>query len=378
MNDTLSSLEGGAGLSAWIDPDKDLLAQGVDQPVIVKMLQSVQKDFGIEIPIAEFLKEPTLARLRSIIRERKQPKDTASPLIAPAIAEQPSDDMLRAWLREAEIPQEVDLDRDLFAQGLTSLAVLRVLSRARIGSGVQVDLDEFLARPTMRRLAELCSGTAAGQAVAERPASAPGSEAAGAAARPGILCDEGEKRRFLAARHNLRRIDKTAVVRAGDAAPGESFQAEYERRRSRRTFGVSAVACEDLLRWLSCLRSAELGGVSRTLYPSAGGTYAVQIYVEVKEGAIRGVDRGFYYYHPLRHALCKLSDGTLSSSAHFFYNRPVYERAGFCVYLVAEYAGIEPIYGQQSERFVAIEAGCIAQLLMERQSQHNKIGRAHV
>jgi hypothetical protein len=34
------------------------------------------------------------------------------------------------------------------------------------------------------------------------------------------------------------------------------------------------------------------------LYPSAGGLNAVQTYLYLKEGAVAGIDRGVYYYHP--------------------------------------------------------------------------------
>jgi amino acid adenylation domain-containing protein len=365
-------VEPGTGL------DEDLVAIGMDYSAIVQLLATVQQEFGVEIDEEDFLSEPTLRRLRRLVCRAEGPEGLSLPSDSPAASPVGllDDAELRAILREARVEHSIRLDVDLFEQGLTSLKILQILSKARTRTGVQVDLEEFLRRPTMRRLAELhatrVSTLAAGDAdKAPKTSSEPeGVEDQ----RLGMLSTEDEKRAFLSRQHNLRHVDSTARRVEGLRAALDDFAREYGPRESKRAFSRKAVESHRVLGWLACLNGVELRGKHRYLYPSAGSTYCVQVYVEVKPEGIDGIEEGLYYYHPLQHALVKVGAARLPNNAHFVYNRATYEQAMFCLHFVAEYRGIKPIYGRLSEQLLAVETGSIVQLLRERQANYGLAG----
>ena len=55
---------------------------------------------------------------------------------------------------------------------------------------------------------------------------------------------------------------------------------------------------------------------------------------------------------------------------HSVYNRPVFDAAAFELYLFGQPDAIAPLYGDQSDRFLALEAGAPAELLMLGQAAH--------
>ncbi|MCY1033269.1 amino acid adenylation domain-containing protein [Corallococcus sp. BB11-1] len=359
--------------SSW-DPDADLFAQGMNYAGVLDLLDSVRQEFGVDVDADAFLEKPTLRHLRALVGGAA-PED-GGPRHSPPPQPAPLDDAaLKVLLVEAGIGQPIDLDRDLFEQGLTSLRILQLLGKARSRLGVELSLDVFLTRPTMRHLARLAATSAptpvnTPAAVDRRPEPAAAS-ARKAPAPLGEIRDEEAKRAFVNARNNVRKgVDPATPWFRGPPRTRTASWPEYEQRKSRRAFPGGPVHREQLLAWLACLDGVESGGTTRYLYPSAGSTYAVQVYVEVRPGGVTGLDAGLYYYHPLEHGLARLSSRSLPVHAHYDYNRPVHERSGFCLHLVAERKGIEPLYGPQTDRFVLVEAGAIIQLLMERQAHH--------
>jgi len=140
----------------------------------------------------------------------------------------------------------------------------------------------------------------------------------------------------------------------------------YLHRRSDRVFRRQAIALERLGRFLASL--AQLEGEEMPLpkyaYPSAGSLYPVQCYLHLRAGAVEGLGEGLYYYDPRSHALVLLSAGPLGTSVHSAVNAPVYESAGFTLFLVARPAAITPVYGEAARDFCLLEAGYVGQLLM--------------
>ena len=88
---------------------------------------------------------------------------------------------------------------------------------------------------------------------------------------------------------------------------------------------------------LDSLRSREIDGKRRRLYASAGDTYSVQVYVHVRPNGVRGLEPGVYYHRPDEHVLQLVTEGSpIGEQAHFRYNRDVFTRAGFELYLISE------------------------------------------
>jgi acyl carrier protein len=127
---------------------------------------------------------------------------------------------------------------------------------------------------------------------------------------------------------------------------------------ARRPFEPAPVALDDLAAVLAALLRVEIPGspFPKLRYGSAGNLYPVQAYVAAAPGAVTGLAGGAYYYDPQGHALVDLA-GTAAVDPAFFAG------AGFAIFLVAQLAAIEPLYGDLSRRFVALEAGLMAELL---------------
>ncbi|WP_018410094.1 non-ribosomal peptide synthetase [Methyloversatilis thermotolerans] len=156
---------------------------------------------------------------------------------------------------------------------------------------------------------------------------------------------------------------------AGIALAGGDDAAAAICRQSHRRFSARRIAFADFGRWLSALRAHTVTGapLPKLRYPSAGTTYPVQAWLEVKADRIEGLAAGWYVYHPGEHRLLPVA-APASDAAHYGPNRAVHEGSAFGLFLIARRSAIEPLYGERARDLALIEAGHIAQLLMEEAS----------
>lgn len=129
---------------------------------------------------------------------------------------------------------------------------------------------------------------------------------------------------------------------------------------------------ETFSRLFGLLKKETIHGKTCYLYASAGGKYAVQVYVYVKENGVEGVSEGLYYYHPEEHSLYYISEGkSIDAGIYANYYRPVYNRSSFAVYFIAQLSAIEPVYLDFSEGLVTVDSGYMKQLfLMSREAKN--------
>ena len=279
---------------------------------------------------------------------------------------------------------EVATDADVWDLGATSFTMVQVSAALQERHGRQVPVAVLLSDPTPAGIA----GAIAGPGEPEPAAAPPSSESSAAGPMPsgplssGPLSSEppaaglpaarlvpgpvgffdaAERAAFKQARWDLRRDAGAPLALEDPAVPPD----HYGQRGSRRDFAGRAVRRADFARLLGFLRETETDGRPRRLYPSAGDTYAVQVYVHVRPGGVERIPAGIYYYHPVAHELRLVNEApTLDRSVHFVYNREVYDRAAFEIYLYGAQDAIRPVYGADSERFLLLEAGYLGQLLM--------------
>lgn len=90
-------------------------------------------------------------------------------------------------------------------------------------------------------------------------------------------------------------------------------------------------------------------------YPSGGGSYPIRSYVAISK-PIEELNHGYYYYHPLNHALC-------DSGTEFCINSSL--EADAEIHLVIHWPAIVPLYKNMSERLAFIEAGHMLSLLCD-------------
>ncbi|HST47695.1 amino acid adenylation domain-containing protein [Jatrophihabitans sp.] len=250
---------------------------------------------------------------------------------------------------------------NLLQLGATSIDVVRIANALSSELGFRPQLAQLMRTPTLTNLIGMYRQHSQPAAVAEPAPAVPAATTADA----GVVEDPQARQEFKAAGLGLRRVgsDSPTVALAAPADP--AFGRHYARLRSVRQFDpepMPLAALSGLLAWLS---QRELDGRPKYLYGSAGSSYPVQTYLYLKPGRVAGVPGGAYYYDPSGHRLAALGTGrTLSPDAYdYFVNRPVFEAAAFALFLVADLAAIEPLYGSDSLGFCQVEAGAMAQLL---------------
>ncbi len=183
----------------------------------------------------------------------------------------------------------------------------------------------------------------------------------------GMLTSPIDRLQFTLAGHGLRRFGEPLerrLLERGEAGP-ERTQC-YLRRQSFRQFdGVLKLA--QLEKLLACLSIETLDGqvLPKYRYPSAGGLYPVQTYLYIKPDAVAGLAGGYYYHDPAASALVQLSGPSdVNAGLYAGYLRPLADASAFSLFLVADMAAIEPMYGKVARDFCLIEAGYMGQLLM--------------
>ncbi|MGM1062354.1 amino acid adenylation domain-containing protein [Saccharothrix sp. Mg75] len=300
----------------------------------------------------------------------------AGPAVAAASASTIAEE-LRGILSSLLGVAEIDPDTDLWDQGATSFTMMQVSGALQRSHGCRIPVAVLLDDPTVTAIAahvaELTGGLPEpGGAVADRPADPPAHPAHPAhpehpaQSGPPAVVDffsAEERAAFKAAGWGTRRFGADA---RRVALPGPvPTAAEVRRRASTREFDDRPVDVAELGALLALLREAEVDGRARRLYPSAGDTYGVQVYVRLRSGAVTGAEPGLYYHHPHEHALVLVTaEPAIDRSVHFVYNRPVHDRAAFELYLVGSTRSVAPLYGEDARHYLSLEAGYLGQLLM--------------
>ncbi|MEU8891947.1 amino acid adenylation domain-containing protein [Streptomyces sp. NPDC048442] len=280
----------------------------------------------------------------------------------------------------------LDPEADVWDAGATSFTMVQLSVALKRRFGRRVPVAALVSAPTPAGIAKFLSG-GTDQATEPRrgssgPDAVPSAEPQGqepsaqgsvASVRtmntpgPVDLFSPEERDAFKQGAWNLRATgpgeQTVPLPRTGIA------QEYYTRRSSRREFLDRPVDRASLSRLLELLAEAHAGGREVFLYPSAGETYAVQTYLHVKPGAVDGLAEGVYYYQPREHALHLVNaTPTIDRSIHFYYNRPVFDRAGLGLYLIGQRHGIAPLYEDVADHFLTLEAGYMGQLLLTGQA----------
>lgn len=278
----------------------------------------------------------------------------APPTAAEAVAIRARDHVLaRVVARLAEIlgVDEVEPATRLIDVGVTSIGMIRLANALEIDLEVRPELDALFECGTASDVAVLYDG------LIDRlePAVGP--------ARDGLILDPDERAAFTRAAHGLRR-DLPGAVIALPAPSGGPFAIDPEARRTHRSFAVKPVKLPAIGELLAVFRRRTTSGGTRYLYPSAGGLYPVQVYLNVKTGRVEGI-AGAYYYEPERHALIEIShDAALDRRIHGWNNRAAFDQCAFSIYFVSDDRAMRPLYGQLTREFGLIETGAMLELAM--------------
>ena len=175
--------------------------------------------------------------------------------------------------------------------------------------------------------------------------------------------------------HQLQlHLRKFAQEQINDSLPPITYlHNEYLLRSTQRSFLQKPVSFNTFSGFMALLKKETVAGRTKYLYPSAGGMYAVDTYVHIKQGAVEQVPEGIYYYHPDLHVMSRICTrpATGIRSAHLPGNRSYYAEAGFSIFLIARVNALQPVFGSESLYLAMLESGYIGQVLMDNQAQFN-------
>ena len=273
--------------------------------------------------------------------------------------------------------QPVAPDDDLWDLGATSFTMVQLSNLLAERYGVTMPVAALLDEPTVRGVAARVGppGRGGDDRAGDSPPPAVPPPAGGSTgqdqprrAATDLLFAADDRDAFKQEHRELRPVDPAEPLRD---LPAAGVDERYLRLRASRRDLAAGVPAESLAGLLGLLRVHEVDGRPRRAYPSAGETYAVQVYLHVRPGGVVGVEPGLYYYRPERHALQQIAVGTdVDRNAHVFYNRTVYDTAGFEIFLIGQRRAIAPLYGAESDRYLALEAGYLGQVLLAGQVDH--------
>ncbi len=265
------------------------------------------------------------------------------------------------------VPQ-FDPAQEIWDQGATSFTVLQVSNKIHERYGRRIPISIVLAEPTARGIARWVATEPKTGTVSAAPALDAGpSRLSGAPPEPIEFFSGEERRKFKESDLGSRQLSPSEPLIPLDTP--RIAEAYYGWRASRRDWLTGEVPRLAFCQLLGLLRDATIEDRHQRLYPSAGDTFAVQVYVHVRPGRVESIAHGVYYYRPKEHMLQLVrSDPEIGRNVHFYYNRPLFDTAAFELYLIGQCNGIEPIYRENAERYLALEAGHIAQLLMMGQA----------
>jgi len=264
-----------------------------------------------------------------------------------------------------EIPH-IEPDENIIDHGATSVDMIRIANSVETQLGYHLPIAELYRHPSPNGIADICERLRQNNIAAQTDAVHSGSIVTGTLPAFEVLHDPDEHRAFQAQQHGIRgNLEGKLAIDLSTMPCPASVPVDWRRRRSQRTFDCEPIRLKEIGMLLNCLSQKTTDASPKYLYASAGGLYPVQIYLYVKPKMVTELPEGSYYFHPAERKLILVHpyDEMLVEVYEPIINRPIFEKAAFALFLIAEMAAIVPMYGNSSLHYVMVEAGLIAQLL---------------
>lgn len=134
-------------------------------------------------------------------------------------------------------------------------------------------------------------------------------------------------------------------------------------RRSVRRFSTDPVTRQQLGQLLAplCHRSCPDLPEGRRGWPSAGGLYEIDCFLDVKPNRVESVGPGIHAFDPVANALVEVDgSGNWGESFHYLSNRAIHNSSSMTVILVMDLAAIMPKYRDLGYSLALIDAGVVA------------------
>nr|ARR97036.1 SphC [Herpetosiphon sp. B060] len=308
-----------------VAPTADLFSAGATSLTIVTLVQQLADLYPVSVPIAQILEFPTISAIAAWLAAQLP---APAPVTTPAMAVAPQPELAAITATVSGLVTTllhgtpVAPTADLFSAGATSLTIVTLVQQLADHYPVSVPIAQILEFPTISAIAAWL----ATQLSAAQPAASP--------TAPPI---------------------PAASIKLAVAPNSELFGATWNTNvKANQPINLTQIAG-----LLSTIQRLEIAGEAKYLHASAGGKYAIQVYLAVRAGGIEGLAAGCYYYHPEEQALILLSTEI-----------PAMPTAPFMLILAGHLNILRPIYQDGSPVFGLLDAGYLSQVLRSRSGNH--------
>lgn len=361
-----------------INNEADLFEVGATSFTMMKLTQLLNKKFNLQISPEVLLDNPSINGIIQNIT--KLPPSKESKQVVESKRDKVSSNNLQTELTTIVLSllkiESINIDDDLFAMGATSFTIMRILQELNKRYDIQIPPDVILANPSITGIYDFLASSTANNELKNSQCAENydifNKEKDSNKNENDIivnLLSKEELTKFKEKQINLRKDTASSGINLIHAL-NDKHNHFIQNRATKREFNRDTITLENFSKFLSALKCETLLNEEKFHYPSAGSTYAVQLYIHLKKNAVENLDEGIYYYHPKEHKLYLISSAPdISNNIHFYYNKPIYDNASFSLYFIAQMGAIQPIYGEHSKQFVTIEVGSMLQLLMTQQAE---------
>mgnify|MGYP000917719949 CR=1 FL=1 len=168
-----------------------------------------------------------------------------------------------------------------------------------------------------------------------------------------------EKNAAFRARQASRRPPGTRSI----SLPSTQLPPWLAGRRSVRRFSTDPVTRQQLGQLLAPLRHRPCPDLpeGRRGWPSAGGLYEIDCFLDVKPNRVESIGPGIYAFDPVANALVGVDGpGNWGESFHYLSNRAIHNSSALTAILVMDLAVIMPKYRDLGYPLALIDAGIVA------------------
>lgn len=151
---------------------------------------------------------------------------------------------------------------------------------------------------------------------------------------------------------------------------GKKLRQNIQERYSNRSFNYKKTISLDQLSTILWAANGKkiknIDAITSASYviPSAGGIYALEIFVVIGKNSLEGLKEGIYYYIKNDHVLRLISDRDKRKElASACLNQGFIQEAPMSIIIATQFGPMEQRYGQRAQRYVILEAGHAAQNL---------------
>ncbi|AOY76256.1 amino acid adenylation domain-containing protein [Clostridium formicaceticum] len=312
--------------------EDDLFDLGATSLTMVQMVEKVQEQYGISIPIEVFLSDPTIKNVVDYVYSELEDKgdelriedksidysDNLKNKSATSVPANISNELIEYFERVLDTTG-LTFEDDLFDLGATSLTMVQMVEKVQEQYGISIPIEVFLSDPTIKNVVDYVYSELEDKGDELRIED----KSIDYNANLVFNIDQLTTRKTTVDNKSINRdmidndtsktqdnqydlqtsakqietyshtADAGTVIKLNKVSFKES---SYTKGAIVRNYTKKEISFDLFSRFLSLLKQATINEEARYLYPSAGGLNAIQTYIYIKDHAIEGINRGIYYY----------------------------------------------------------------------------------